>query len=180
MHRYAVHCAMSVAPLGGNDGGRRRGAGYEGLEEVPQLFVLMGNFCSAAASAGGADAVAARENFNALAATLRAFPRIRVSPAVAPEQCSRNLWGRLIAVGGGAQASSKFVFVPGPLDPGPGDVLPRPPLPSYFTEKLAEEMPSAVFASNPCRVCAAAPPAAAAAAAAIGRPQRQRSLVHSR
>lgn len=64
------------------------------------------------------------------------------------------------------QAGSKFVFVPGPLDPGAAEILPRPPLPAYFTEKLAEEMPSAVFTTNPCRVrthdnrCRRSPPTA--------------------
>lgn len=56
------------------------GAGYEGLEQVPQLCVLMGNFTSAA-TPPAASAVTVRENFNALAAALRAFPRIRVSPS---------------------------------------------------------------------------------------------------
>ncbi len=50
------------------------------------------------------------------------------------------------------QADSKVLFVPGPGDPGPAGVLPRPPLPAYFTEKLAEECPCAVFGSNPARV----------------------------
>ncbi len=57
------------------------GAGYEGLDQVPQLCVLMGNFTSAATPP--ASAVTVRENFNALAAALRAFPRIRVSPPTA-------------------------------------------------------------------------------------------------
>jgi len=39
-----------------------------------------------------------------------------------------------------AQEGSKILFVPGPNDPGPAAVLPRPPLSSYFTEKLAEEV----------------------------------------
>lgn len=50
------------------------------------------------------------------------------------------------------QEDSKILFVPGPNDPGPSSVLPRPPLPTYLTERLAEEMPGAVFGSNPCRV----------------------------
>ena len=41
------------------------------------------------------------------------------------------------------QEGSKILFVPGPSDPGPASVLPRPPLPTYFTEKLAEEIPGA-------------------------------------
>lgn len=59
------------------------------------------------------------------------------------------------------QAGTRFVFVPGQRDPGAAEVLPRPPLPPYFTEKLLEEIPSAVFASNPCRVPTPAPHATA-------------------
>lgn len=50
------------------------------------------------------------------------------------------------------QEESKFVFVPGPGDPGPGNVLPRPALPAYFTSDLRQLLPTAVFASNPCRM----------------------------
>ena len=50
------------------------------------------------------------------------------------------------------QAESKFVFVPGPGDPGPGNVLPRPALPAYFTSDLRQLLPTAVFASNPCQI----------------------------
>jgi DNA polymerase epsilon subunit 2 len=44
------------------------------------------------------------------------------------------------------------VFVPGPGDVGPGLVLPRPPLPDYFTADLRETLPTATFATNPCRL----------------------------
>ncbi len=50
------------------------------------------------------------------------------------------------------QDESKFIFVPGPGDPGPGNVLPRPALPAYFTSDLRQLLPTAVFASNPCRI----------------------------
>lgn len=50
------------------------------------------------------------------------------------------------------QEESKFIFVPGPGDPGPGSVLPRPALPAYFTSDLRQLLPTAVFASNPCRL----------------------------
>lgn len=46
------------------------------------------------------------------------------------------------------QEECKILFVPGPNDPGPSSVLPRPPLPTYFTEKLAEEIPGAVPKSS--------------------------------
>ena len=50
------------------------------------------------------------------------------------------------------QEDSRFIFVPGPGDPGPGSALPRPPLPAYFTSDLRQLLPTAVFASNPCRI----------------------------
>ena len=50
------------------------------------------------------------------------------------------------------QANTRFVFVPGPGDPGPGNVLPRPPLPAALTGALRAALPSAEFASNPCRL----------------------------
>jgi hypothetical protein len=31
-------------------------------------------------------------------------------------------------------------------------VLPQPPLPSYFTSRLSEQLPNAIFTSNPCRI----------------------------
>ena len=48
--------------------------------------------------------------------------------------------------------NSQFLFVPGSLDPGPGNILPRPPLPSVITQGLADQVPSAVFCTNPCRI----------------------------
>jgi len=44
------------------------------------------------------------------------------------------------------------VFIPGPGDPSPGTALPQPPIPAYFTGELRRVLPTAVFASNPCRV----------------------------
>lgn len=49
------------------------------------------------------------------------------------------------------QAHTQFVFVPGPNDPGLGQVLPQPALPTYFTGELQAVLPNAVFATNPCR-----------------------------
>ena len=185
--------------------------GFESMDEVPRLFVLMGNFqslqsfqASGVGSGGGAGYAALRESFNALAAMMRPFRRIRVlatfdvgfrvaslcnpllrttergaAVATSSGPCAAVLvpaavWGtrqasgwvpneavqRLCAPAHGCcrrlvpnvchgatfpwisvwQEASKLVFVPGPGDPGAGDVLPRPPLPTYFTEKLAEEV----------------------------------------
>lgn len=48
--------------------------------------------------------------------------------------------------------NSRFVFVPGPQDPGPGNILPRPPIPSIFTSAVTEKVPLSVFTTNPCRI----------------------------
>lgn len=50
-------------------------AGYEQLEELPTVMVLMGNFHSTTCVA---DAAAMKENFSALAATILRFPRLQV------------------------------------------------------------------------------------------------------
>ncbi|KAF5832409.1 DNA polymerase alpha/epsilon subunit B-domain-containing protein [Dunaliella salina] len=98
---------------------------------MPNLAAGSNN--SAGVSAGGAQAGAAsvsysaiKAGFDKLAALLQQFPRI--------------------------QNNSHFVFVPGPGDPCPGDVLPQPPLPSYFTEQLRATLPKVSFTSNPCRL----------------------------
>ncbi|XP_077587185.1 DNA polymerase epsilon subunit 2 isoform X1 [Stigmatopora nigra] len=48
--------------------------------------------------------------------------------------------------------NSRFVFVPGPEDPGPGTILPRPPLSNHITEEFRERVPFSVFTTNPCRI----------------------------
>lgn len=42
--------------------------------------------------------------------------------------------------------------MPGPDDPGPSCALPQPPLPRSLTAALRSLLPTAVFASNPCRL----------------------------
>ncbi|XP_069180346.1 DNA polymerase epsilon subunit 2-like [Procambarus clarkii] len=60
--------------------------------------------------------------------------------------------GTLIAGYPELLAHSKFIFVPGPNDPGPSNIFPRPPLPKYVTEEIRKTVPSAIFVSNPCRL----------------------------
>ena len=93
---------------------------------MPSMFVLMGNFRSRAASTSGGDLAALRDDFAALANLIDGYPRIK--------------------------AAARFVFVPGPSDPGPGPVLPQPPLPAALTKELARLVPGSVFATNPCRI----------------------------
>ncbi|NXA49429.1 DPOE2 polymerase, partial [Nothocercus julius] len=47
---------------------------------------------------------------------------------------------------------SRFVFVPGPEDPGPGSILPRPPLAENITQEFRQLVPFSFFTTNPCRI----------------------------
>ena len=49
-------------------------------------------------------------------------------------------------------SDSYFLFVPGPQDPGPGPVLPRPPLPASIVEPVTKRLARARMCSNPARV----------------------------
>jgi len=49
-------------------------------------------------------------------------------------------------------SKSKFIFVPGPADPGLSTIYPRPPLPAPLVEDFVKKVPSAQFVSNPCRI----------------------------
>ncbi|KAI5101906.1 DNA polymerase epsilon subunit 2, partial [Silurus meridionalis] len=49
-------------------------------------------------------------------------------------------------------SSSRFVFVPGPEDPGPSSILPRPPLAEHITEDFRQRVPFSVFTTNLCRI----------------------------
>ncbi|KAL0602529.1 DNA polymerase epsilon subunit 2 [Plecturocebus cupreus] len=48
--------------------------------------------------------------------------------------------------------SSRFVFIPGPEDPGFGSILPRPPLAESITNEFRQRVPFSVFTTNPCRI----------------------------
>jgi DNA polymerase epsilon subunit 2 len=47
---------------------------------------------------------------------------------------------------------TQFCFVPGSHDPGPANILPRPPIPSNLTSELTSRVPNVHFCSNPCRI----------------------------
>lgn len=59
----------------------------------------------------------------------------------------KNEFGQLIE-------ETTFVIIPGVNDPGPGNVLPRPPLPKMITRQFVEAVgsESVHFATNPCRI----------------------------
>lgn len=127
----------------------------------PVAFIFMGNFSSTPYVYNGAEAVNYKENFNALADILAAYPTLT--------------------------SSSKFLFIPGPGDPcinggggaggggsastcstaslrsktmnnvsvragSGGGVLPRGKIPEFFYGKLRRLLgDNAVWCSNPCR-----------------------------
>ena len=97
-------------------------AGYS--ESPPTAFIFMGNFCSA--PYGPAKNQKLKACFKALGDILASFPDL--------------------------VAKSQFCFVPGPLDPGPGNVLPRPPLSAVLTKQLTDRISNIHFCSNPCRI----------------------------
>ncbi|PRQ15823.1 putative DNA-directed DNA polymerase [Rosa chinensis] len=99
--------------------------GYENQEVVPSLFVFMGNFSSHPC------------NLSFRPSSLRLqFGKL----------------GQMIAAHQQLTKRSRFLFIPGPDDPGPSKVLPRCALPKYITEELQKHIPNAMFSSNPCRI----------------------------
>ena len=109
--------------------------GFDSLDAAPAMFVLMGDFCSKPCHLGGGGGAGARagvtfkayaRGFDRLASLIEEFPRLR--------------------------EESRWVFVPGPGDPGVAAALPRPALRRSTLGRLPEALPRATFASNPARV----------------------------
>lgn len=90
----------------------------------PTAFVFLGNF--SAAPYGPTKNQRVKESFKALGDLILEFPTL--------------------------VEKSQFLFVPGPQDPGPGNILPRPPIPSVLTTSITSRIPTAQFCSNPCRI----------------------------
>ncbi|XP_033639912.1 DNA polymerase epsilon subunit 2-like isoform X2 [Asterias rubens] len=98
---------------------------FSGYAEMPPTcFVFCGNFTSK--PYGSSHVKTLKDSFQALAEMLSEYPSLL--------------------------EGSKFLFVPGPQDPGPGAILPRPPIPAVITEEIRRRVPSAIFTTNPCRI----------------------------
>ncbi|XP_078671790.1 DNA polymerase epsilon subunit 2-like [Branchiostoma floridae x Branchiostoma belcheri] len=98
---------------------------FTGYSEIcPTAFVLCGNFTSS--PFGSSHIKTLRESFRGLGNLIAQFPSL--------------------------VESSRFIFVPGSQDPGPGNVLPRPAIPDCVTEELRRKVPTATFTTNPCRI----------------------------
>lgn len=80
--------------------------GLESNDVIPDVIVFMGNFTSRPFGHEHADSSRLKHYYQNLAELISQFPKIA--------------------------KTTKFVFIPGPTDPGP-NVLPRPALPSYLT-----------------------------------------------
>ncbi|KAK2843141.1 hypothetical protein Q7C36_011356 [Tachysurus vachellii] len=97
-------------------------SGYSAMP--PTCFIFCGNFSSA--PYGKSQIKSLKESLKALADLICEHPNIH--------------------------HSSRFVFVPGPEDPGPSTIFPRPPLAEHITEEFRQRIPFSVFTTNPCRI----------------------------
>lgn len=97
-------------------------SGYAAMP--PTCFIFCGNFSSA--PYGKTQIKSLKESLKVLADAICEYPSIH--------------------------SSSRFVFVPGPEDPGPSTILPRPPLADHITEEFRQRVPFSVFTTNPCRI----------------------------
>mmetsp|Transcript_62824 Transcript_62824/g.147363 ORF Transcript_62824/g.147363 Transcript_62824/m.147363 type:complete len:552 (+) Transcript_62824:13-1668(+) len=101
---------------------------FQGYENAgpPAAYVFMGNFCSSAFVPTADGVRSYREGFDRLKLMLRGLEAH-------------------------VMRGTRFIFIPGPKDPG-AQTLPRAPLPNYLTADLAKDIPGVVMATNPCRV----------------------------
>jgi len=101
---------------------------FMGYEEAgpPKAYILMGSFCSKPFVPTAEGIKSYRESFERLKLMMMKL--------------------KLHAMQG-----TRFIFIPGPKDPGAAR-LPRAPLPSYLTSDLAKDVPNVILASNPCRI----------------------------
>ena len=99
---------------------------FDSQEDVPGLMVFMGDFTSTPFGPTHFDFRAYSAGFDKLAELLEDYPRLR--------------------------QESRFVFVPGPGDPGLSAALPRPGLQPSVTGSMLDKVPRAHFASNPAKI----------------------------
>ena len=93
-------------------------------DDPPTAFVFMGNFSST--PYGPLRYQKIKERFNSLGDLMLQFPALI--------------------------EKSHFLFIPGPMDPGPGNILPTPCIPSNLTSGITDRIPSVQFCSNPTRI----------------------------
>lgn len=103
---------------------KRLFAGYSAMP--PTAFVMMGNFLQSPPGSTTAYCNKLIEHFKILAEMISEHPALL--------------------------ENSKFLFVPGPSDPGSANIFPRPPLPEFVTQEIRSKLPSASFLTNPARI----------------------------
>jgi DNA polymerase epsilon subunit 2 len=99
--------------------------GYEG-SAPPIAYVFMGSFCSSSFVSTKEGVERYRDGFERLKFIMRNLPNH-------------------------VERGARFIFVPGPNDPGAA-TLPRAPLTDYMTANLSKEIPGVILATSPCRV----------------------------
>ena len=99
--------------------------GYSSLSPLP-IFVLMGNFTSKPLSGAREGPKMMIGYFEELATLICKYPEL--------------------------SKEGRFIFVPGPNDFGMSSIMPRPPIPAYFTGALRSKVSHSNFVSNPCRI----------------------------
>ena len=100
---------------------------YDQSEKPPGLFVFMGDFTRVPFGPTKYDFASYTKSFDQLADLLEEYPSIR-------EEC-------------------RFVFIPGPGDPGNTSAYPRPGLPAALRgHKITACLNKVQFASNPCKI----------------------------
>ena len=101
--------------------------GFEEVDAIPSIYVLMGDFTSKKFNPYGGDSLRSfHKGFESLAQILSKHPQ--------------------------TLESSKIVIVPGVTkDPGAG-ILPQPPFSDSLLRGISSRFPNVVLASNPCRV----------------------------
>jgi DNA polymerase epsilon subunit 2 len=100
--------------------------GFQDYDPLP-VFVLMGDFASKYPSAHLPNANSIITGFfDDLASIICKFPKIA--------------------------KEGRFILVPSQNDPGLGSILPRPPIPNFFTSGLRSKVKHVHLASNPCRL----------------------------
>lgn len=101
---------------------------FQGYEEStpPSVYILMGSFCSSSFVPTVEGVRSYKEGFERLKFMMRSLANH-------------------------IHKGTRFVFIPGPNDPGPS-TLPRMPLASYLTSDLVKDIPGVVMTTNPCRI----------------------------
>jgi len=98
--------------------------GYSGMP--PTAFIVMGNFMASSTECGP-------QKIKSFKDLLKNFAEV-----LSEHQELAN--------------NSKFIFVPGPNDPGYASIYPRPPLPEFISQELTAKIPNCIMATNPCRL----------------------------